>query len=71
MASFRQLGNAKFDENGNTQSRIKKTGGRFGGETGCKGGYGAGLVQQRKARQRRLATLAITEQVAELRASRG
>ncbi|MGK3885423.1 hypothetical protein, partial [Enterococcus faecium] len=63
MASFLQLGTNRVDENGNLQHRIKKTGNRFGGESGYKGGYGAGLVAERKARHKKLATLRLTEQI--------
>jgi hypothetical protein len=64
MAFFLQLGK-KVDENGKGL-RIKKTGNRFGGDTGSKGGSGSGTVQERRARQKKLATLLLTEQTAEL-----
>jgi hypothetical protein len=64
MAFFLQLGK-KIDENGKGL-RIKKTGNRFGGDTCAKGSWGSGLVQERRARQKKLATMRLTEQTAEL-----
>ena len=67
MAFFLQLGqNSDGDDNSNGQKRIKKTGNRFGGESGKKGGYGSGIVQERRARRKRLEQLVLTEQTNEL-----
>lgn len=67
MAFFLQLGENKGGEdNGDGTKRIKKTGNRFGGESGNKGGYGSGIVQERRARRKRLEVLVLTEQTDEL-----
>jgi len=63
MAFFLQLNG---EQNGNGQKRIKKTGNRFGGETGKKGGYGSGIVQEKRARRKKLELLVLAEQTNEL-----
>ncbi len=71
MAFFLQLGqNNGGDDTGNRQKRIKKTGNRFGGESGKKGGYGSGIVQERRARRKRLEQLVLTEQTSDLHEQR-
>lgn len=71
MAFFLQLGqNSGGDENGNSGKRIKKTGNRFGGESGKKGGYGSGIVQEKRARRKRLELLTLAEQTSELHEQR-
>ncbi len=69
MAFFLQLGQQKVGEDGIAQRRIKKIGNRIGGESRGKGGYGSGIVQERRARHRKLEKLLIGEQTAELRRS--
>jgi hypothetical protein len=69
MAFFLQLGQQKVGENGIGQRRIKKTGNRIGGESGNKGGYGSGFVQERRSRHKKLEKLLLREQTSELRRS--
>lgn len=70
MAFFVQLGQNIRGADGTVQKRIKKTGNRFGGESGNKGGYGSGIVQQRRARREQLQQLRLAEQVDELQEQR-
>jgi len=70
MAFFLQLGQNSGEDNGNGGKRIKKTGNRFGGESGNKGGYGSGIVQEKQARRKRLEQLTLAEQTSELHEQR-
>jgi hypothetical protein len=70
MAFFVQLGQNISGADGITVKRIKKTGNRFGGESGSKGGYGAGLVYERRARRKKLERLMLTEGMDEVQQRR-
>ncbi|MFN8555718.1 MAG: hypothetical protein U0103_29985 [Candidatus Obscuribacterales bacterium] len=70
MAFFVQLGQSIRGVDGIVEKRIKKTGNRFGGESGKKGGYGSGTAQERRARRKRLEQLQLVEQIDELQEQR-
>lgn len=70
MAFFLQLGQNISGVDGTIAKRIKKTGNRFGGESGNKGGYGSGIVQERRARRKRLEELTLAEGIAEVQDQR-